>query len=633
MRFLNRFIPDDEAKCELNTLSKLRNALLFDRPGTGKSWYFSLDMASGYHNIAVHPSQWHLMGLALHVSELPRDAVEEIRRKWPSCEDKSSSTFYFTMRALPFGLATSCAVFSDVVTALTAAWRRHKVCQVPLRIYSYIDDLIAVCPSVRAALVAAVEVVFATTAAGLTLNIEKCALYPSQTIKFLGTIIDAIRGVFRLPKQRVARMALQVKELRARARVGGQVPAREVAQLVGLLWAASPCCPRAVAVMARGMIDTLTTALRRRVWSGRKFNPTHKSDKMSLCRLLARFWDGPVTWTYEAQNELNFWAQVEFGRLNAHISSDTLEALLQGVYLDTDIVKRGAVNFVATDASDVACGGGLLELRHGRFRFKDGAEFFSPLTLRARAQSSATREALAILWLLRTFNYRLARRVIAFTDSRVACEAIKRGSKTPQLQDVVRDIFVWSLNTGIAVFPCWIPRTTSVIKEADNRSRWRDHHGDRTPRAVFTQADDMAVRLWGRRISFDRQATHLNAMPPPGMGHKLPFNALWHQPGCAGVDMFVQPLTSWRSHINFIHPALPTVARVLTFLPETCARSVVVTPEKYVQGTWHEPWTVEGGEGVVEVIRTDGFRIVAIDHTHRSSPRIPRPDANFIPSS
>jgi hypothetical protein len=44
------------------------------------------------------------------------------------------------MRALPFGLSSSCAVFSDVITALAAAWRRHQVGGRPIRLTSYIDE-------------------------------------------------------------------------------------------------------------------------------------------------------------------------------------------------------------------------------------------------------------------------------------------------------------------------------------------------------------------------------------------------------------------------------------------------------------------------------------------------------------
>ena len=155
MRYINRHIPDKEAECELDTVSKIRNLLLFGTPGQGETWYTSLDLASGYHNLWVDKSQWDLMGLAIGENELPPRAVRYLRTKYPFAEHKQSRNFYFIMRALPFGLSSSCAVFLDVVTALAAAWRRHKVCAVPVRLTSYIDDFFSVSAAVRAAGVAA----------------------------------------------------------------------------------------------------------------------------------------------------------------------------------------------------------------------------------------------------------------------------------------------------------------------------------------------------------------------------------------------------------------------------------------------------------------------------------------------
>ena len=129
----------------------------------------------------------------------------------------------------------------------------------------------------------------------------------------------------------------------------------------------------------------------------------------------------------------------------------------------------------------------------------------------------------------------------------------------------------------------------------------------------------MAVRLWGRGLSFDRQASHLNVMPTPelGMGDPLPYNALWLQPGCDGVDMFLQDAFSYGKHINFVHPATPTTSRVLTFLPSTRSRAVVVIPEDYTYGRWWSAWTMLGGPGVVARTVVERFVVLGLDHSPR----------------
>ena len=48
----------------------------------------------------------------------------------------------------------------------------------------------------------------------------------------------------------------------------------------------------------------------------------------------------------------------------------------------------------------------------------------------------------------------------------------------------------------------------------------------RTPALVFLAADVAASRTWDRSLTFDSQASHLNVMPPPGLGENLRFNSL-----------------------------------------------------------------------------------------------------------
>ena len=189
LRYLNRFIPDEDCTCDLETLAKVRNLFEYSPEVASRTWFFSMDLSSGYHNFWIHPSQWHLLGIALHVSELPPEAVTYLREHFPNCEDRASGNFYFLMRALPFGLGPSCAVFSDVITALAAAWRRHEVCRRPVRLTSYIDDFLPMAHSVRASLILIIELVYEATATGLTLQVEKCRLFPATRIKYVHVLV------------------------------------------------------------------------------------------------------------------------------------------------------------------------------------------------------------------------------------------------------------------------------------------------------------------------------------------------------------------------------------------------------------------------------------------------------------
>ena len=79
--------------------------------------------------------------------------------------------------------------------------------------------------------------------------------------------------------------------------------------------------------------------------------------------------------------------------------------------------------------------------------------------------------------------------------------------------------------------------------------------------------------------------------------------------------MFSQSTHLWVNHINFVYPAEPTIGRVLTFLPHTRARTVVVFPLHLAVGRWWSSWTTRGQNGVLATAVHDGFLIVAVDHS------------------
>ena len=613
MRFLNRHIPDEESACSLDTLSRVRNLLTFsDAPGS-PAWGITMDLASGYHNFWIAPHQWTYMGFALHRSELPVRAIGFLRDLFPDCEDPTSGNFYFLMRALGFGLAPSCSVFSLVATSLSASWRRHAICGNPLRLTSYIDDFCALAKTIRETLIAAIELLYEATAAGLTINVGKCRLGPATLVKYLGILIDLRRRIFRLPLSRIERISIQISEIRQQITRAPRVPSKWIAQLVGLLWSIAPCCHRAVSIMARGLIALLTKAMRASVWR----NPRSRTSRFTLKRLLSAFWDGDVRWSVLADDDLRFWESVDFHELRSPISADTLEVMASSIRLDTSEFDHTNIAFLASDASETACGGGLLAYGAGAFEFDASGTFFSHLTRHLVGASSGLREIVAIYWMLLALESRLPRRVVVFSDSRVACSAISRGSRCHPIQFVARLIFAWCLRRSVCLFACWSPRASDIITVADARSRWSDTYGQSTPERVFLAAERAAIRLWGSAPSFDRQASHINVMPPRSLGrHPLPFNSLWNQPGSDGVDMFLQPAASWQAHINFIHPAAPTTGRVLSFLPATSSRSVVVIPCRLADNCpWWSTFTMPGGPGVRHSERVLGFLVVAVDHS------------------
>ena len=71
--------------------------------------------------------------------------------------------------------------------------------------------------------------------------------------------------------------------------------------------------------------------------------------------------------------------------------------------------------------------------------------------------------------------------------------------------------------------------------------------------------------------TIDRFATANNAVLPA-------FNSYFYEAGCAGIDAFAQ--VDWLSHINFVHPPVSIMGRVVQFLAyeQPACKAVVIFP-------------------------------------------------------
>ena len=137
-RRVNKHVPADASKCKLESLLRARNIFI---PG---GFVVGLDFASGYHCISMDARDRKFLAFALHVDELPSDAVQWLRKEFPNSYLASKNCFVFEYLALPFGLSSSCRTFNDLVTALAGFWRRCPLDEQATRVSSYIDDVTGV---------------------------------------------------------------------------------------------------------------------------------------------------------------------------------------------------------------------------------------------------------------------------------------------------------------------------------------------------------------------------------------------------------------------------------------------------------------------------------------------------------
>ena len=592
-RKVNKFIPRDEVQCELETLLKVRNMFLPD------GYVIGSDFASGYHCIYVREEDRTFLAFALHISELTDEALEWLRENHPNAYCREKRCYVFKYIALAFGLSSSCKAFCAPVTALTGYWRTLPTEGEPTRVSSYIDDMSSVIKAFRAALRMSIRIVYESASLGLSLQIPKCSFFPRHSIKTLGTIVNLSTFTFRVSRSRARKIRMAIRRLQSAAnRQPSAVPARLVASVIGLVWSISTCCHRAASVMLRSIVALLAVKMRHMIhWLN-----------APLSVILARFWSGSVSWTPEAQDQLDFWRQVDFESLSAPISADVLGKVIESVFHHPEMLDHSSVSMLFQDASATAAGGGMLSFKQGMLRPTRDI-FLAEFSDEQSAASSTYRELVGILWCLQATAQHTAHRIVFACDNWQSVNAIRRGSRVRQVQLVAERIFRWCLAHNKVCWPVWLPRTDPVIQEADRLSRLIIPHDDRSPPPVVTAANRLAMLLWHQQLSFDQAASHRSAISINGS--QLPFNAFCMQPGASGVDTF-RCWDSWRDNINYIFPPYPMTGRLTTFLPFTRSRTILAIPVPEGTAWWHYAVSPHA-QGFRAQISVAGFLVTAFD--------------------
>ena len=595
-RKVNKHVPREAVTCELESLMRTRNIHI---PG---GFAIGSDFASGYHCIGMHPQHQKYVAFALHVTELPHQACEWLRKAYPGSYLPERKCFVFVYASLPFGLSSSCRAFNNLISALAGFWRRCSVEGEPVRCTSYIDDIVAEHKTFRGSVLMAMLMVYEAAALGLFFKIPKCSFFPKHSIKTLGTIVNLVDFTFSVSAARAVKIRRAISDMRCAVSANWQaVPAKLIASFIGLIWSIAPCCNRAASVMLRSVTAVLTSGMRESL----------RGSALSLKLILNRFWVGTVTWSNDAQRQLEFWSQVRFENLSAPISADVLGRAAELKFSYPADFNLRSVSFLFQDASDTATGGGVLVPSAGALIPADGSLFLAEFDHELARSSSTMRELIGIKWCLQAALSMTSPKVIFLCDNWSACQAICRGSSLPHIQNLAESIFLWCMAHGKICWPVWVPRNHSLIQEADRRSRLSIPHDDRSPARLVRMANTLSLSwmAWRAPLSFDQAASHRSAIAVNGM--QLPFNAYCMQPGANGVDMFAQ-WKSWADNVNYVFPPRPMTGRLITFLPTTKSRSVVVFRGP-VPPTWWSFAVQPNAPGVITSVHAAAFIIVLFD--------------------
>ena len=196
LKALNKFIVEEHFKME--GFHMVKDLI---KPG---DWLAKIDLKDAYFLVPVHPSHQKFLQF-----------------QWQD--------ILYEFQCLPFGLSCAPRTFTKLMKPVVALLRERGI-----RLIVYLDDILIMC-SCQDTLVNQLRFVRDLfQVLGLLINEKKSQLDPSQEIVFLGLAISTTTMQVSLPKEKVAQIQQEAKQLQAMSEVSVQ----KLAMLVGRTTAA-----------------------------------------------------------------------------------------------------------------------------------------------------------------------------------------------------------------------------------------------------------------------------------------------------------------------------------------------------------------------------------------------------------
>lgn len=446
-RFLNLFVKDQPFK--LDTLKEVPRIV------NRGDQLIKTDDKSGYDHLLLSHSSRKFFGLTY-------------------------DGWIMVYRTLPFGFKSACYIYQKLGMVLTSFLREKGILSL-----QYIDDRLFVIPSPTLTTIrdqgnrlvyAILELI---TRLGYTLSLHKCSLQPTQTLQFLGFIVDTTNGSFRLPLDK--RQAFG--ELRE------SILGRKTVDLKSLQKFAGKCASLAIAVPGAlfYMRDT-TAAISQAI---RNSKPVPVTGRL---REEIKFWEFLDTWHGESK-----W------RSEGHV----------GITL-------------ATDASQFRWAGVMLD---GERKTQTVSDYFHegdnrPIHLK---------ETEALINVLESIADNLQnKRVRVMTDNKALQYVwVNQGSRNPAFNDLLQKLFQITVKLNIELR---LEYVNTKENPADAPSRALTNLDVKLSDQVWEQIQDG----FGPH-TVDLMSLDSNAMVDAD-GQPLRHFTPWETPHTAGVDVFAQQI-------------------------------------------------------------------------------------------
>ena len=198
LKNLNAYIPYEKFKME--TLKDVKDIL---RQG---DFLVKIDLKDAYFSIPLHQKSKNL-----------------VRFPW------EGSIYEF--QCLMFGLGPAPKIFTKLLKIPISLLRRLQI-----RIVIYIDDILITASSQEEAKMGRESVIYLLENLGFVINYKKSVLEPTQTLEYLGIIINSQTMTFSIPKEKLEKIETLCEDLLK----SKQVTLRKLSSAIGNLMATAP---------------------------------------------------------------------------------------------------------------------------------------------------------------------------------------------------------------------------------------------------------------------------------------------------------------------------------------------------------------------------------------------------------
>ena len=387
-------------------------------------WLVKLDLKDAYLTVPMHRDHWKFL-----------------RFRWKGR--------LWQFKVLPFGLSSAPYTFTKLMKPVISLLRKLGI-----RVILYLDDMLIMAESQEEAkrhLATALELLVCL---GFVVNTRKSVFSPSQSLEFLGFLLDTQRMVISLPENKLR----SLRKLCSQMARQEKTTLREIAQLLGMMVAAHPAilpAPLHFRCLERAKSQALRLGLQ---------------------------YEMEVRLTMEMKADLGWW-QTKVARHNGR----TLQITQWDLTIESDASMRGW---------GASC---------------QGTTTGGPWTAGEKMNSINYLELLAAFLALQSFASNMESvRILLRIDNITAIAFLNRmgGAHSRLLSDLAVEVWNWCLRRDITIHAEHLPGRENIRADWESRhmmdsSNWMLHRG------VFTQLEELLGPF-----SVDLFASRTNAQLP-----------------------------------------------------------------------------------------------------------------------